>query len=175
MSLNNPQLPILPLVNDTTAYYLSMLGATSGFSGTQYVSPSLSYVPVNNALGFTGNLTVNGTTFANNISEVSSNINITNNSIILNLASASIFNITLNSNITTIQLTNVQAAGFSTSFIIAFTGSGSSYAVIWPGNFKWPSGTAPNVTSTATKKDIYLFFTVDGGLTWQAFTAGQNL
>lgn len=175
MSLNTPQLPILPLVNDTTAYYLSMLSQTAGFSQTQYASPNLSYIPVNNALGLTGNLTVNGTTFANNISEVSTNTTIVNNTVVLNLAAASIFNITLNSVIATLQLTNVQASGFSTSFVVVFTGFGASYPVVWPSNFKWPSGTAPTITSTSNKKDVYLFFTVDGGISWQAFIAGQNL
>lgn len=175
MSLNNPLLPILPLVNDSTAYYIAMQGSTAGYTSTEYVSPNLAYIPVNNALGFTGNLTVNGTAFANNISEVSSTVSIVSNSITLNLAAASIFNITLNSNITTVQLSNVQASGFSTSFIVIFTGAGTTQTVVWPGNFKWPSGTAPTITSIATKKDVYLFFTVDGGLTWQAFIAGQNL
>jgi hypothetical protein len=152
-----------------------MQGATAGYTSTEYVSPNLAYIPVNNALGFTGNLTVNGTAFANNISEVSSTVSIVNNSITLNLAAASIFNVTLNSNITVLQLSNVQASGFSTSFIMVFTGSGASQTVVWPSNFKWPSGTAPTITSTATKKDIFLFFTVDGGISWQAFIAGQNL
>jgi len=102
-------------------------------------------------------------------------VSIVNNSITLNLAAASIFNVTLNSNITVLQLSNVQASGFSTSFIMVFTGSGASQTVVWPSNFKWPSGTAPTITSTATKKDIFLFFTVDGGISWQAFIAGQNL
>lgn len=175
MSLNNPQLPILPLVNDTTAYYLNMLNTTAGFSGTQYASPNLAFTPITNQLGLTGNLAVTGTAFANNISEVSTNLVITNNTVIVNLASASIFNISLNSILSIIQLTNVQAAGFSTSFIIIFTGTGAAYSVMWPSNFKWPSGTAPSITSTSNKKDVYLFFTVDGGLTWQAFIAGQNL
>lgn len=175
MSLNNPLLPILPLVNDTTAYYLSMQGSTAGYTNTEYVSPNLAFTPVTNSLGLTGNLSVNGTTFVNNMSEASSNITIVNNQITLNLGAASIFNVTLNSNITVLNISNVQASGFSTSFIMIITGNGTVQTIVWPTNFKWPSGTAPTVTSIATKKDVYLFFTVDGGLTWQAFIAGQNL
>ena len=74
-----------------------------------------------------------------------------------------------------LNISNVQASGFSTSFIMIITGGGASQTVVWPSNFKWPSGTAPTITSIATKKDVYLFFTVDGGITWQAFIAGQNL
>jgi hypothetical protein len=38
----------------------------------------------------------------------------------------------------------------------------------------WPGGTAPTLTSTNGKEDIFSFVTIDGGTTWFAFNGGQN-
>jgi len=56
------------------------------------------------------------------------------------------------------------------SFIIMLkTGSGS-YAVTWS-TVSWAGGTAPTVTSTASKTDIYSFFS--DGTSWFGSTIGQ--
>jgi hypothetical protein len=36
----------------------------------------------------------------------------------------------------------------------------------------WPAGTAPTITSTASKQDIYSFFS--DGTNWYGVTVGQN-
>jgi hypothetical protein len=46
--------------------------------------------------------------------------------------------------------------------------------VTWGSAVKWPSGTAPTLTSTNTKVDTFVLTTYDGGTTWYAFVAGQN-
>jgi len=57
------------------------------------------------------------------------------------------------------------------SFIVMLkTGSGS-YAVTWS-TVKWPGGTAPTVTTTASRQDIYSFFS--DGTNWYGATIGQN-
>ena len=57
------------------------------------------------------------------------------------------------------------------SFIIYLkTGSGS-YTVTWS-TVKWSGGTAPTVTATASKMDIYSFFS--DGTNWYGVTVGQN-
>ena len=106
---------------------------------------------------------------------MSTTASITSGTLTLNLNSASIFNVTLNANITTLTINNVQSSGRASSFVLVFTADGTARSVTWPASFKWPAGTAPTITSTNGKKDIYLFFTTDGGTNWQAFISGQDL
>jgi cytoskeletal protein CcmA (bactofilin family) len=42
------------------------------------------------------------------------------------------------------------------------------------GQIKWPSGTAPTLTATRGKYDVFSFLSYDYGVTWLAFNAGQN-
>ena len=100
---------------------------------------------------------------------------ISSGTVTLNLNAYTIFNISLNANITTFTIQNVQSAGRSSSFVIVFTADGTARTVTWPASFKWPGSTAPTLTTTNGKKDVYVFFTTDGGTTWQAFISGQNL
>jgi hypothetical protein len=46
-----------------------------------------------------------------------------------------------------------------------------SRTVTWT-TVKWPAGTAPTITSTASKQDIYSFFA--DGTNWYGTTVGQN-
>lgn len=111
----------------------------------------------------------------NNSAEVSTTATISSNTLTLDLNSATVFNVSLNNNITTLTISNVQSSGRASSFVLVFTADGTARSVTWPGSFIWPSGTAPTITSTNGKKDVYVFFTTDGGTTWQAFISGQNL
>lgn len=111
----------------------------------------------------------------NNSAEVSTTATISAGTLSLNLNSATVFNVSLNANITTLTITNVQSAGRSSSFVLVFTADGTARTVVWPASFYWPNGTAPTLTSTNGKEDTFVFFTTDGGTTWQAFIAGQNI
>ena len=111
----------------------------------------------------------------NNSAEVSTSVSISSNAITLDLNTAAVFNVNLSENINTITLSNVQASGRASSFVLILTGDGAARTVIWPANFLWPNDTAPNLTSALGKKDVFIFFTTDGGTYWQAFISGQNL
>jgi hypothetical protein len=93
----------------------------------------------------------------------------------LNLSSGSVFYVSLNANITSISLTNFPTSGNTASFSIMFTADGTARTVTWPTSIKWSSGVAPTLTSTATKVDVFNFFSRDGGTTVYGFTSGQNL
>lgn len=110
----------------------------------------------------------------NNASAVRTAPSISSGTLTLDLNTATVFDVSLNANISTLTLQNVQTSGRSSSFIIIFTADGTARSVSWPASFKWPSGTAPTITSTNGQKDVFTFFTVDGGSTWQAFISGQN-
>lgn len=138
---------------------------------------------VRNGLTVSGNATIANTatvtgvlSLLSNYAEEYSNVAISASTLTINLSSSSIFNVNLNSAVTTLTLSSYPSgAGQSTSFILMFTADGTARAVTWPASFRWPSGTAPTLTSTNNKRDVFAFFTIDGGTNWQAFTAGQNL
>jgi len=57
------------------------------------------------------------------------------------------------------------------SFVLYLRTGAGSYTVTWS-TVKWPGGTAPTLTSTASKMDIYSFFS--DGTNWYGTTVGQN-
>ena len=92
----------------------------------------------------------------------------------LNCALGNVFAVSLNAAVTSLTFSNIPASGsaFGLTLILAMTGT--AYTITWPASVKWPSGTAPTLTSTNLKSDIIILTTVDGGTTWFAFIGGQN-
>jgi hypothetical protein len=85
--------------------------------------------------------------------------------------------------ITSINFTNVPAAGrsYSCTLYITQDGTGSrtmalnSVSVAGVSKtIKWAGGTAPTITATASKIDVVSMVTYDGGNNWLGFIAGQN-
>ncbi len=50
---------------------------------------------------------------------------------------------------------------------------GSGYTVTWP-SVKWTNKIAPTLTAGANGVDVFVFYTVDNGNSWNGFIAGQN-
>jgi len=120
-------------------------------------------------------LSVNGPTKANSYSTLQSAPTISANTLTLNLSNSTVFQVSLNSNITTLTLSNVRTSGSTSSFILVFVADGTARSVTWPASFRWPGNTAPTLTSANTKRDVFTIFTHDGGTNWHAFISGQNL
>ena len=62
-------------------------------------------------------------------------------------------------------------SGKSFTILLKQDGTGSR-TVTWAATVQWPSGTAPTITSTASKMDKYVF--ISDGTYWYGSTAGQN-
>jgi len=62
-------------------------------------------------------------------------------------------------------------AGQSFILLLKQDGTGSR-TVTWPAAVKWPGGTAPTITATASKLDKYIF--TSDGTNWYGSNAGQN-
>ena len=92
----------------------------------------------------------------------------------LNLENGNVFDVSLNADITTLTISNPPATGKCGSFTLIFTADGTLRAVTWPAAVLWPSASAPTLTSTSTKKDVFIFLTTDAGTSWLAAVAGQN-
>jgi len=110
-----------------------------------------------------------------NYKEIYSSPTISNGQLTLDLNNGNIFNVNLNANITIMTISNTPTSSFSASFTLIFTADGTARTVAWSPSIKWPSGNSPSLTSTNTKKDVFVFSTIDGGTNWLGFVAGQNL
>jgi hypothetical protein len=58
------------------------------------------------------------------------------------------------------------------SFILLLKQDGTGSRTVTWSTVKWPGGTAPTITATASKQDIYSFFA--DGTNWYGTTVGQN-
>ena len=106
------------------------------------------------------------------LSEVSSSATISTNTLTLSLSGSNVFYVSLNSAITTFTVTDVPT--YSSAFSLIFTADGTPRSVTWGTAVSWSGATAPTLTSTANKRDVFTFLTLNGGVNWLGFTGGQN-
>ena len=88
--------------------------------------------------------------------------------ITLDLTNGTVQIITLGGSVTITMPTAVSGKSFIMFLKQDATGSRT---VTWS-TVKWPGGTAPTITSTASRQDIYSFFS--DGTNWYGVTVGQN-
>jgi len=125
---------------------------------------------------FTANQAVTAELIANSYNETYAAVTSTTNATTVNCEAGNAFSHTLTEN-TTFTFSNPPASGtaFSFSLELIQDASASGFTVTWPAAVDWPAATAPTLTATASAKDIFVFYTRDGGTTWYGFTAGQAL
>lgn len=87
----------------------------------------------------------------------------------LDLATSNVFAINLNNNITNLSLLNASNAGSTITLIITNT---ATHDITWPNNIIWSQGSPPTLTSSG--KDIITLLSVDSGVGFYGFVAGQN-
>jgi hypothetical protein len=96
-------------------------------------------------------------------------------SLTLNIENGNVFRVSRNANISSITISNPSGSGNACSFTLIFDANGTSYTITWPAAVKWPAGVAPTITTTASRSDMFVFYTDNAGATWYAMTAAQNL
>ena len=89
--------------------------------------------------------------------------------ITLDLTNGTVQIITLTGNATITMPAAVSGKSFT---ILLKQDATGSRTVTWAATVQWPSGTAPTITSTASKMDKYVF--ISDGTYWYGSTAGQN-
>jgi len=124
---------------------------------------------------------VGGTTVVDDTRNVTSN-NITLTSytetvLTANSSTAITLNITANGTVQIITLTGsatitMPAAVAGKSFILFLKQDGTGSRTVTWSTVNWPAATAPTITSTASKMDVYSFFS--DGTYWYGTTVGQN-
>ena len=112
-------------------------------------------------------------TEGNGLAEGHSALTGTTPSISLNTGGS--FSLLLSGN-TTISFADAPATG-SAGFSLKVTqdAGGSGFTVTWPASVKWPTGTAPVLTATANKSDVFVFTTDDGGASFVGLVAGKDI
>ena len=113
------------------------------------------------------NKTIEAGTFTNGYTEEVNTAN-TSTAYTIDLAAGSFQVLTLTGNATITMPT--ATAGKSFILLLKQDGTGSR-TVTWS-TVKWPAGTAPTITSTASKQDLFSFFA--DGTNWYGTTVGQN-
>jgi hypothetical protein len=167
MSINR-NLADLALGADTSG----ILGYTKGGTGLASASTS-GNVLASNGTTWTStntltNLVFSGATINDGYTEETGTAN-TSTAYTVSLANGTLQILTLTGNCTFTFPT--ATAGQSFMMILKQDASGARTAT-WPASVKWPSSTAPTITSTASKGDKFVF-TADGTYWWGS-TAGQN-
>lgn len=132
---------------------------TVAVAGTDYISPT--------GTETVSNKTVEAGTFTNGYTEETATAN-TGAAYTIDLVNGSLQILTLTGNCT--FTFPAATAGKSFAVLLKQDATGSR-TVTWPAAVKWPSGTAPTITATASKGDK-LVFTADGTYWWGS-VAGQ--
>ena len=92
----------------------------------------------------------------------------------IDLEDGNVHNVTLTANCT-FTFSNPPASGTSGTFTLFLNQDGTgSRTATWPGSVKWAGGTAPTLTTTASRTDILVFTTIDGGTIWYGAVSGQD-
>lgn len=125
---------------------------------------------------FTADQTITAELLVDSYNEKYSAVTSSSNATTVDCESGNAFSHTLTEN-TTFTFSNPPASGtaFSFSLELIQDASASGFTVTWPAAVDWPAATAPTLTATASAKDVFVFYTRDGGTTWYGFTAGQAL
>ena len=91
---------------------------------------------------------------------------LTGTSVTVNCNTAQAFYLSMTGN-TTFTFNSVTGS-WATSFVLEIIGNGST--ITWPSSVDWAGGTAPDAPASG-EKDIYVFYTRDGGTTWNGALA----
>jgi hypothetical protein len=145
----------------TTSLSGVLKGTGSGFAaavaGTDYVTPTGSETLTNKTLTNPTITNYTETTFTAN----------TGSALTLDLVNGTIQVLTLTANATITMPTATAGKSFLVELKTGAGGYTCSFNAV-----KWPGGTAPTVTSTASRMDIFSFFA--DGANWYGVTVGQN-
>lgn len=136
---------------------------------------ALYYTKVQSDARFGGLAAANAWTDRNDlktVTEVVTAANITG-ALTIDCALSEVKDCTLTGTVTSIAFSNVPATGkaFTLTLFLRQSGAGS-FLMTWPASVKWPSGTAPTLSTAAGKCDVITLVTLDGGTTWFGFIGG---
>ena len=188
-------LPSLNGADVAAADLLYIIDSSAGVAGSKKISVgeyqlapyaagsanSIGYLNGSKALSFTSTFVFDGTNLGVGVASPAANFDLggdyrekvntanTGTAYTINLSDGTIQSLTLTGNCTFTFPT--ATAGKSFMILLKQDATGSR-TVTWPASVKWPSSTAPTITSTASRLDKYVF-TADG-TNWYGSAGGYN-
>jgi len=162
------------------ARQLSDLGVTATSTELNYVDGVTSAIQTQldakMSPTYTGDVDITGELIVDSYNETYGAVTSSSNATTVDCEAGNAFSHTLTEN-TTFTFSNPPVSGTAYSFSLEIIqdASASGYTVTWPASVDWPAATAPTLTATASAKDVFVFYTRDGGTTFYGFTAGQAL
>ena len=127
---------------------------------------------------YTNNLDIGGQTVVNgSIAEEYKSVSPALSSINISLSAGTSFNITLNTNVSSFNVSDFiyNKVNSFLLFINQDSVGGRTVNFNFIGkSIKWAGGNVPTVTASPSAIDIYTFISKDSGATWYGFVGGQN-
>jgi len=145
---------------------------TTGVSTLQSVD--FLSVSTSGTSGTSGIFTIAGESRIQGVKETYTAVAPASNVVTVDLNTTTVALLTLNDSVTSFTINNL-TAGKVNSFTIVTIPNGSVYTITWTFGVvpvKWPNGTAPTLTTTNNKYDIFSFIYDDTN--WYGFIGGQN-
>jgi hypothetical protein len=108
------------------------------------------------------------------IRETFSSVSPSTGVVTVDLNNETVVRLTLNASVTSWTISNLTAGKIS-SFTLITVPNGSVYTITWTFGgvaVKWAGGTAPTLTTTNGKFDVFSF--IYDGTNWYGFNGGQN-
>lgn len=179
-TVTTAELNILDGVTSTAAELNILDGVTATTAELNYVdgvtSAIQTQIDAKMSPTYTGDVDITGELIVDSYNETYGAVTSSSNATTVNCEAGNAFSHTLTEN-TTFTFSNPPASGTAYSFSIEIIqdASASGFTVTWPASVDWPAATAPTLTATASAKDVFVFYTRDGGTNWYGFTAGQAL
>jgi hypothetical protein len=143
-----------------------LLNNSAGTSGQVLTSAGSGNLPTWTSISIPSNTTLTNPTITN-YTETTYTAN-SSTAVGVDLANGTVQLITLTANCTITMPTATAGKSFT---LLLKTGTGG-FTVTWSATTKWPAGTAPTLTSTASKLDKFVF--TSDGTNWYGSNAGQN-
>jgi len=122
----------------------------------------------------TGEISAIGNLQTVTTTETKATPSIVTSTLTLDLTSATLFVVNLNSDITTVNLSNPPTSPKVYGFTLQFINDGTSRLISWPNNVYWEESIPPDTSITLNKVDTFVFITHDGGAKYYGFTSGKN-
>lgn len=91
-----------------------------------------------------------------------------------NVSTANNGKLSLTANVTTLTVTGWTASKVVTATLRVTQDATGSRTFAFPAGWKWAGGSAPTITATANKTDIFVLYSDDGGTTIYASVFTQN-
>lgn len=169
-------------ISTSTSSTPQFITFVSGASTTSIgiTASNLTFIPSSGSLGVgttnpTSSLDVNGTIKGTlrNYAETINVVGNTGTAATINITNGNFVTATLTGNCTFTFTTGISTGAVSFTLFLANDAT-PSRVITWPVAVVWPGGTLPTRTTTASKTDVYTFFTLNNGTTWYGNIAQYN-